>query len=71
VVFVEEEEGRFVPREVTVGPRAGGYYPVIAGLQEGESVVSSPNFLIDSESQFQAALEAARGGSGEPSGHSH
>jgi Cu(I)/Ag(I) efflux system membrane fusion protein/cobalt-zinc-cadmium efflux system membrane fusion protein len=60
VVFVEEEEGRFAPREVTVGPRAGGYYPVLTGLQEGELVVSSPNFLIDSESRFQAAIEAMK-----------
>ena len=71
VVFVEEEEGRFVPREVTVGPRAVGYYPVIAGLEEGESVVSSPNFLIDSESQFQAALEAMKPKADEGAGHVH
>jgi Cu(I)/Ag(I) efflux system membrane fusion protein len=71
VVFVEEEEGRFLPREVTVGPRAGGYYPVISGLQEGESVVSSPNFLIDSESRFQAAIEAMKDKTDEGAGHLH
>ena len=60
VVFVEEEEGVFVPREVTVGARGGAYYPVLSGLAEGEVVVSSPNFLIDSESRFQAAMEAMK-----------
>jgi len=70
VVFVEEEEGRFVPREVTVGARGGDYYPVLSGLEEGETVVSSPNFLIDSESRFQAVMEAAKG-AGDNAGHSH
>jgi len=71
VVFVEEEEGRFVPREVTVGARAGGYYPVLGGLEEGERVVKSPNFLIDSESRFQSAMEAMKKGAGEDVGHAH
>ena len=69
VVFVEEKEGRFAPREVTLGPRAADYYPVLAGLEEGERIVASPNFLIDSESQFQAALEAMRPGASEHAGH--
>ena len=68
VVFVEEKEGRFVPREVTVGARGGDYYPVLSGLEEGETVVSSPNFLIDSESRFAAALEQMKA-TGEHAGH--
>ena len=68
IVFVAEAEGRFVPREVTVGARAQGYYEVVGGVAEGERVVSSPNFLIDSESRFQAAIEASREGGGE---HEH
>jgi len=68
VVFVKEGEGRFVPREVALGPRAAGYYPVLGGLTEGEQVVSSPNFLIDSESRFQAAAGAMTSG-GEHAGH--
>jgi Cu(I)/Ag(I) efflux system membrane fusion protein len=71
VVFVEEEEGRFVPREVTVGARGGGYYPVLSGLEEGEVVVSSPNFLIDSESRFQAAMEAMKATSDEQGPPAH
>jgi RND family efflux transporter MFP subunit len=68
IVFVKEGEGTFIPREVTLGARAGGYYPVLSGLKEGELVVSSPNFLLDSESRLQAALQAARAG-GEHAGH--
>ena len=71
VVFVEEEEGRFVPREVTVGARGGGYYPVLSGLEEGEVVVSSANFLIDSESRFQAAMEAMKATSDEQGTPAH
>ena len=70
VVFGEAEGGRFVPREVTVGPRGDRYYPVLSGLEEGEVVVSSPNFLIDSESRFQAAMEATKE-EGEHAGHGH
>ncbi len=68
VVFVKQGEGTFIPREVTLGTRASGYYPVLSGLKEGELVVSSPNFLVDSESRLQAALQAAKGG-GEHAGH--
>jgi len=71
VVFVVVDEGTFMPREVTVGPRAAGYYPVLSGLEEGDRVVSSANFLIDSESRFQAAIEAMAKGApaGEHAGH--
>lgn len=57
IVFVKQGEGTFVPREVTLGARAAGYYPVLTGLSEGEEVVSSPNFLIDSESRLQAVIQ--------------
>ena len=69
VAFVKQGEGTFVPREVQVGPRSAGYYPVLGGVKEGEQVVSSPNFLIDSESRFQAAIEAM--GAGMPAGGAH
>jgi RND family efflux transporter MFP subunit len=61
-VFVKVEEGTFVPREMTVGPRGAGYYPVLSGVSAGETVVTSANFLIDSEAQFRAAAEAMKGG---------
>ena len=57
LVFVKQGEGIFVPREVTVGPRADGYYPVVSGLHEGELIVASPTFLLDSESKLRAMTE--------------
>jgi len=71
VVFVQEQEGTFVPREVTLGPRASGYYPVLSGMKEGEKVVTGANFLVDSESRFQAAIEALRGPGERPAGGAH
>jgi hypothetical protein len=57
VVFVAEEGGRFEPREVRLGSQADGFVEVLGGLSAGERVVTSANFLIDSESRFKAALE--------------
>ncbi len=55
IVFVVRGEGLFEPREVTVGPKIGTYYEVREGLQPGDRVVTSGNFLIDSESKLMAA----------------
>lgn len=55
LVYVVKED-RFIPTEVTVGPRAGGFYQVLNGLQAGEEIVTSGNFLIDSESKLKGAL---------------
>lgn len=57
VVLVETGAGRFAPREVTAGRRAGDRIEIIDGLSEGEQVVVSANFLIDAESNLQSALE--------------
>jgi RND family efflux transporter MFP subunit len=54
-VFVETEEGSFEPREVVVGWRAVDQVQIISGLQQGEKVVSSGTFLVDSESRLQVA----------------
>ncbi len=51
IVYIEKSRGLFEPRELTLGPRAGEYFAVLAGLAEGERVVTRGNFLIDS--QFQ------------------
>jgi RND family efflux transporter MFP subunit len=56
VVFVNRGDGYLEPREVELGARAGDDFVVLKGLQEGEEIVTSANFLIDSESQLQAAL---------------
>jgi Cu(I)/Ag(I) efflux system membrane fusion protein len=56
IVFVVRGEGRFEPRSVELGRDASGYYEVLSGLAEGDEVVTSANFLIDSESRFRSAL---------------
>lgn len=56
VVFVDFGEGRLQAREVALGPRADGWYPVRAGLAEGETVVISGNFLIDAESKVRGVV---------------
>jgi Cu(I)/Ag(I) efflux system membrane fusion protein len=56
VVFIDRGQGYLEPRDVTLGPRAGNEYAVLKGLKPGERVVTSANFLVDSESQLQAAL---------------
>lgn len=61
-VIVQKEEGRFEPREVKLGLRGDDYVEVKEGVLEGEQVVVSANFLIDSESNLKAAL----GGMKEP-----
>lgn len=61
LVFVDKGEGRIDPREVEVGYNAGDFYEILSGLVEGEKVVSSANFLIDSESRFRAAAQSFKG----------
>jgi len=48
--------GRFEPREVKLGQRAGDYVEVLEGVKEGEPVVVAANFLLDAESNLKAAL---------------
>jgi Cu(I)/Ag(I) efflux system membrane fusion protein len=58
LVFLDRGEGRFEPREVKLGARVSGGFEVLAGLAEGDRVVTSANFLLDSESSLKAALSA-------------
>lgn len=58
LVFVEKAEGRLEPRYVQIGRRYGKRIAVTSGLSEHERVVSSANFLIDSESSLQGALKS-------------
>lgn len=58
IVFVDHGGGSLEPREVQLGARVGDRYIVDKGLKPGERIVTSANFLIDSESQLQAALGA-------------
>jgi len=57
VVFVDRGEGRFEPHTVTIGAQSGGVIEIISGLKEGDRIVTSGNFLIDSESQLKAAAK--------------
>jgi hypothetical protein len=56
IVFVDRGSGYLEPREVELGPQANDGYIVLKGLKAGEHIVTSANFLIDSESQLQAAI---------------
>jgi len=61
IVFVDKGQGIFEPRQVTLGAAAEGFDEIIEGVQEGERVVTSGNFLIDSESRLKAALQGMGG----------
>jgi multidrug efflux pump subunit AcrA (membrane-fusion protein)/rubrerythrin len=63
-VFVALPGGQFDPRTVALGPEAEhDRYEVISGLQEGERVVTSGQFMLDSESQLREAIQKMSGGS--------
>lgn len=55
IVYLSREGGVLESREVRLGQRSEGYYEVLDGLEEGDIVVTSGNFLIDSESKLKAA----------------
>lgn len=60
IVFVVREPGKFEPREIRIGEEGGPgnrYTRVLSGLLEGEKVVISAQFLLDSESRLQEAIE--------------
>jgi Cu(I)/Ag(I) efflux system membrane fusion protein len=66
--FVAKDAGHFEPRLLRVGGRAGDKVQIAAGLAEGETVVTTGNFLLDSESRLRAAVEgqAAAPAAGKP-----
>ncbi len=63
-IFVIRGPGKFEPREVTLGVSSDGMTQIISGVEAGEEVVTSAQFLIDSESKLREAtakmLESAR-----------
>ncbi len=68
-LFVVREPGKFEPREVTLGVSAEGFTQILSGIEEGEEVVTSSQFLIDSESKLREAtakMMAAMEGRAEP-----
>jgi Cu(I)/Ag(I) efflux system membrane fusion protein/cobalt-zinc-cadmium efflux system membrane fusion protein len=56
LAFIDHGDGHFEPREIEVGARAGDDFVVTKGLKAGERIATSANFLLDSESQLQAAM---------------
>jgi Cu(I)/Ag(I) efflux system membrane fusion protein len=61
MAIIDKGSGYFEPREVQVGSKSDGYYEVIKGLKAGEKVVTSANFLIDSESNLKEAMGGMAG----------
>lgn len=61
-VFVAREQGRFEPRKVRTGLRRDDRVEVLEGLAAGERVVTTANFLVDSESRLQAAVQQFKAG---------
>jgi RND family efflux transporter MFP subunit len=60
-VFVALAGGKFEPRAVALGLRAeGSLYQVLSGLSEGERIVTSGQFMLDSESQLREAIQKMR-----------
>jgi RND family efflux transporter MFP subunit len=57
VAVVDLGAGRFAPRDVELGVEGEGWAQVLSGLAEGERVVTSAQFLIDSESKLRQAVE--------------
>jgi Cu(I)/Ag(I) efflux system membrane fusion protein/cobalt-zinc-cadmium efflux system membrane fusion protein len=70
LVFLNHGNGSLEPKEITIGPRVGDDFIVLKGLKAHESIVTSASFLIDSESQLQAAagsfVPAPPGAGGSP-----
>ena len=54
IVYVAQEQGMFEPREVTLGVKVGSFFEVTQGLEEGERIVTSGTFLLDSESRLMS-----------------
>jgi RND family efflux transporter MFP subunit len=70
-VFVDRGGGSFEARRVHIGRRVGDRIEILHGLEAGERVVTSGNFLISSESQLKAAASGMGSGQAMPPEHRH
>ena len=61
IVIVAEVEGRYRPVEVTLGAESGKETVILSGLEEGQAIVASGQFLIDSEASLQGIVARAAG----------
>lgn len=58
IVVISDGKGNFQSRDIQVGQKAEGYYEVISGLDKNDKVVTSGNFLIDSESRLKSVVKS-------------
>ncbi|MDP2928599.1 MAG: efflux RND transporter periplasmic adaptor subunit, partial [Candidatus Omnitrophota bacterium] len=65
IAYLSREGDILESHEVVVGQKAEGYYEVLSGLKEGDVVVTSGNFLVDSESKLKSALSNQSNQSGQ------
>ena len=56
LVMLLRDEGRFVPTEIALGPEIDNRTVVSSGLEEGQRIVSSAQFLLDSEANLSSAF---------------
>jgi Cu(I)/Ag(I) efflux system membrane fusion protein len=59
--FRDTDNGTLVPTEIKLGAHTEDWFELLGGLKAGDAVVTSANFLVDSESSMKAALEALSG----------
>lgn len=64
MAWVETAPNAFEPREVRTGNKSDGYYEILSGLSEGETVVTSGGFLLDSENQLKGGAAGSHAGHG-------
>jgi Cu(I)/Ag(I) efflux system membrane fusion protein len=61
IVFIDKGNGHFEPKEVKLGAKMDGFFQVVSGLDEGQKIVASSAFLLDSESRLAEAMGAMTG----------
>jgi Cu(I)/Ag(I) efflux system membrane fusion protein len=61
VLFLALGDGKFQPREVSLGASDGTFVEIVSGIAPGDGVVTRANFLVDSESRLRASLQALTG----------
>jgi len=64
LVFLHHGGGRLEPRVIQTGAKTSSYYEVVSGLKEGDHIVTSANFLVDSESRLKAVVDSMGGMAG-------
>jgi membrane fusion protein, copper/silver efflux system len=70
IAFAKGADGRLVPRELNIGARTDALWEVLKGVEAGDEVVTRALFLVDAESQLEAALQGMTAGQSEE-GHGH